>query len=375
MQINRRNFIKQSIALGAAALGTGSILSACSSSITRQDLVQKDMPNPATAMLQKEHISILHHAALAPSGHNSQPWRVRIVAPDEWIIEADPSRRLPSVDPQNREAMLSLGAFTENLVLAAGSYGFRTEANVVAQSAFDREIIKIKLHKDTPRPYPLERITQRMTVKNGYLEGEISSQNIKTLAKPFGGRLFYFPNGTPHAECIREGAIEHFRNQTYREDAQAESIKWFRLSNKDAEKYRDGLTVQGMEIQGIKGWYVSHFVSPEDFLKPSFLEQSVDHTARLAREGGGWLVITSQGNTVADLIDTGRKFERMALIAREHRIAIHPMTQFLEEKKGIDTIMGHHRADMHPQFILRVGYLNQYPQPVSLRRPVDWFVV
>ena len=65
----------------------------------------------------------------------------------------------------------------------------------------------------------------------------------------------------------------------------------------------------------------------------------------------------------------------MALIAREHMIAIHPMTQFLEEKNGIDTIMGHHHADMHPQFILRVGYLNQYPQPVSLRRPVDWFVV
>ena len=375
MQINRRNFIKQSIALGAAALGTGSILSACSSSITRQDLVQKDHANPATAMLQKEHISILHHAALAPSGHNSQPWTVRIVASDEWIIEADPSRRLPSVDPQNREAMLSLGAFTENLVLAAGSFGFRAEAKVVAQSAFDREIINIKLHRDTPRPYPLGRITQRMTVKNGYLKTEISSQNIKTLAKPFGGRLFYFPNGTPHAECIREGAIEHFRHQTYREDAQAESIKWFRLSNKDAEKHRDGLTVQGMEIQGIKGWYVSHFVSPDDFLKPSFLEQSVDHTARLAREGGGWLVITSQGNTVADLIDTGRKFERMALIARENMIAIHPMTQFLEEKKGIDAIMAHHPADMHPQFILRVGYLNQYPQPVSLRRPVDWFVV
>ena len=374
MHINRRNFIKQSIALGAAALGTGSLLSGCSSSITRQDLVQNSAPNPATAMLQKEHISILHHAALAPSGHNAQPWVVRIVSPHEWIIEADPNRRLPSVDPQNREAMLSLGTFTENLVLAAGTLGFRADATVVAQSPFDREIINIYLHRDTPRPYPLERITQRMTVKHGYLGKEISAQDIKTLADPFGGRLFYFPNGTPHAECIRDGAVEHFRKQTYRKDAQLESIKWLRLSNQEAEKHRDGLTVQGMEIQGIKGWYVSHFVEPEDFLKPSFLEQSVDHTAKLAREGGGWLVITSQGNSVADLIDTGRKFERMALIARENMIAVHPMTQFLEEIEGIDRINAHHHATMHPQFILRVGYLNTYPQPVSLRRPVSWFV-
>ena len=373
MQINRRNFIKQSIALGAAALGTGSFLNACSSGITRQDLIQKSAPTPATAKLQKEHVAILHHAALAPSGHNSQPWIVRIVSPHEWVVEADPSRRLPSVDPQNREAMLSLGAFTENLVLTAGSLGFRADATVVAQSSFDRDIIKIELHRDSPRPYPLERITQRMTVKHGYLKREISAKDIKTLARPFGGRLFYFPNGTPHAECLREGTIQHFRKQTYREDAQMETIRWLRLSNREAEKHRDGLTVKAMEIQGFKGWYVSHFVKPDDFLKPAFLEQSVDHTARLAREGGGWLVITSQGNTVADLIKTGRKFERMALIARENRIAVQPMTQFLEEKEGIQQITAHHPTDMLPQFILRVGYLDSYPQPVSLRRPVERF--
>jgi len=29
---------------------------------------------------------------------------------------------------------------------------------------------------------------------------------------------------------------------------------------------------------------------------------------------------------------------------------------------------------MIPQFLLRVGYLKRYPEPVSLRRPVNWFV-
>lgn len=375
MNINRRNFIKRSIALGTAALGTGSFLGACSSSITRQDLTQQSAPHPATAMLPKEHMTILHHAALAPSGHNSQPWIVRVVSPHEWIIEADPMRRLPGVDPQNREAMLSLGAFTENLVLTAGAMGYRADTTVVAENAFDKDIVKIELHREKPAPYPLERITTRMTVKHGYRDTEISSRDVKVLGEPFGGHLFYFPNGTPHAECIREGAVEHFRRQSYREDAQKETIKWLRLSNNAAEKHRDGLTVQGMEIQGFKGWYVSHFVDPEDFLKPSFLKQGIDHTSRLARQGGGWIVITSQGNTVADLIDTGRKFERMALQCRENMLAVHPMTQFLEEKDGMGQIIAHHQADMHPQFILRVGYLDSYPRPVSLRRPVNRFLV
>ena len=64
----------------------------------------------------------------------------------------------------------------------------------------------------------------------------------------------------------------------------------------------------------------------------------------------------------------------MVLMARERMIAIHPMTQYIEEQTGMDQIAANHGSDVIPQFILRVGYLKSYPEPVSLRRPVDWFV-
>ena len=64
----------------------------------------------------------------------------------------------------------------------------------------------------------------------------------------------------------------------------------------------------------------------------------------------------------------------MALLARERNIALQPMTQYLEEAAGQNQITANHSNDMYPQFILRVGYLKRYPKPVSLRRPVSWFV-
>jgi len=64
----------------------------------------------------------------------------------------------------------------------------------------------------------------------------------------------------------------------------------------------------------------------------------------------------------------------MALMARERKLAIQPMTQYLEEKEGLQQIAANHAAGVVPQFLLRVGYLKNYPNPVSLRRPVDWFV-
>jgi hypothetical protein len=162
--------------------------------------------------------------------------------------------------------------------------------------------------------------------------------------------------------------------QTDRDEAQQELVKWLRLSHEASEKHRDGLTTEGMEIRGLKGRYVRTLTSPEDFMKESMRKRSVEEAAKLVGQGGGWFVITSTRQSVADLIEAGRGFERMALMARERGVAVHPMTQILEEEIGRREIASNHDAGMLPQFVLRVGYLDKYPDPVSPRRPVRWFL-
>jgi hypothetical protein len=56
-------------------------------------------------------LDILRLASRAPNGHNTQPWTITLVDPATWILGSDQTRRLPAVDPANREMLLSLGAF------------------------------------------------------------------------------------------------------------------------------------------------------------------------------------------------------------------------------------------------------------------------
>jgi hypothetical protein len=373
MKINRRSFLKKSLAAGSMLAGAGALISACSG-ISRSGPPESGRSGEPCCRLDKARNAVLYYASLAPSGHNSQPWYVKVLDRNHWIIGADPLRRLPAVDPHNREVLLSIGAFTENLVTAAASFGLRAELELLAADPFELDILKVYLSPAKAVDYPLQRIAGRMTVKHGYLADELKKDDLNVLSKAFNGQMFYFPRGSAHADCIAEGAVEYFRRQSQRDDAQQELVTWLRLSNSDAERLRDGLTVEGMEIRGFKGWFIRNFVEPEDFLKPNFRRQGVDHTARLARQGGGWIIITSPGRTVADLIEAGRRFERMALLAREYNIALQPMTQYLEEAAGLNQIAANHTTDMHPQFILRAGYLKRYPAPVSLRRPVSWLV-
>jgi len=50
------------------------------------------------------------------------------------------------------------------------------------------------------------------------------------------------------------------------------------------------------------------------------------------------------------------------------------MTQILEENQTSQQVNKTIGIEDDIQFILRLGYLKHYPEPVTLRRPVNWFV-
>jgi len=375
--MDRREFITKGMTAGTLALGASALFSSCNGDL-RSKLMHPQMHTNDNSdhikYMTQEVYKILYYASLAPSGHNAQPWSVKLLNETEWIIESDIERRLSVVDPGNRESVLSMGAFIENLVTVAAVFGFNAHVTILAKNNFDRKVAKVYLEKRTPQKYPLQRITTRRTVKSNMLPRELTKIDIKAFEDKVGSRLYYFPRGSSHAAFMDKEAIDNFRIQTENDKAQEELSHWVRFKNSDVEKYRDGMTTQGMEISGIIGWYARNFMSKKDVMSDSFREKGIEKIIKQVGQGAGWLVITSAGHSTADLIDTGRRFQRMALIARERNIAIHPMTQAIEEKHGQVNIKANHKPDMIPQFMLRVGYVNKYPDPVTLRRPVQWFV-
>ena len=84
--------------------------------------------------------------------------------------------------------------------------------------------------------------------------------------------------------------------------------------------------------------------------------------------------MTSGDSKIPTLIEYGRVFESMLLKIREKMIAVHPMTQMLEEAPWKNNVAKELGVTGEVQWILRIGYLKSYPDPVSLRRPVSWFV-
>jgi hypothetical protein len=361
---------------GLLMAGVSSVLSVTlGTSSSRAAALRSPADAPENAQLRQllgdTAVSILSYASLAPSGHNAQPWVVDIVDRGHWRIGTRRENWLPAVDPSNRETLLSIGAFLENLAVAAGVLGRAIDYEVIADSAFDPTLIDLRLRPATPASYPLPRLQERRTLRTGYGNEPLRMEDIRSVT---GGaaEFTYLPRDSRAARYLAEATIEANRAQTYRDPAQEELADWIRWSTQDQLRLRNGLTPAGMEIDGILGWYVGTFYDRTDVLTPRFREAGIKQAVERVSQGAGWVVMTGP-DSVAGLIETGRRFQRMWLLLREHSIAIHPMSQVLEESSDTKAVARELGIDGIPQFVLRIGYVTKYPDPVSPRMPVTWF--
>lgn len=369
--MDRRKFLGfAGVALVTA--GGAAYLISDNHNITRADIPSS--PSDGIAFKADER-EILYLASLAPSGHNTQPWLINYIQPYHWIICNDKTKWLPAVDPTQRETMLSIGTFLQNLESAAGHFSYACQFDILAKNNQDENVVEIRLKKTgSPTGYDIEKISSRRTLRSGFESGVIKTEDVAYLTYPDINHLYYFPSPSKEATWLNEQTIEANKLQIGHDGAQKELADWIRFSSKDAKKYRDGLTTASMEINGLSGLFVRNFYGKDDVMKKSFRDKSIDKVREQVAHSAGWMVISSTGNSVALLIETGMRMQRLFLKVRSKGIALHPMTQILEETetgKAVNTSTG---ISDPIQFLLRVGYVADYPAPVSLRRPVDWFV-
>ncbi|MEG4319444.1 MULTISPECIES: hypothetical protein [unclassified Microcoleus] len=244
--VNREKFI--SIAGGTiiAAVTTAYLLSD-KSNLSRADLKPTD---DRTETLQPHEKEILLLASLAPSGHNTQPWFVQYLEPYHWIIGNDRTKWLPAVDPTQRETILSIGSFIQNLEYAAGAFGYVCDCNLLATTNQDDRVIEVKLLKQTSKnPFDTAKIKNRRTVRSDFLSDVLKKEDIAYLVNSEPEFIHYLPNTSQESQFIDAQTIVANRLQADRDPAQQELADWIRFSTKNAEKYRDGLTTASREIE------------------------------------------------------------------------------------------------------------------------------
>jgi hypothetical protein len=108
----------------------------------------------------------LRDALKAPSAHNVQPWRftVRGASVELW---ADPTRRLPVVDPDDRELTISCGAALGFLQISLLRYGYEPHVELLLDGARLARISLGPPHVPTDRTKELAAAIDRCHANRG----------------------------------------------------------------------------------------------------------------------------------------------------------------------------------------------------------------
>jgi len=328
-------------------------------------------PNDKSAIYQ-----VLYYASLAGSSHNSQPWKAEVYREDSILVFADTSRKLTVVDSTSRELYISVGAFIENLRLAASCYGYEANIKIHTRpegSSGPVASIALAKSKEKKEEAILTEIKLRTTLRTPFDTLSIKQSDRATLVSVDSSSIHYFAATSPQGKYIRKKESEAYAQQAKNKKAQDELAGWIRFSNKDVKQKQDGLTTEGMGITGIGGFVVRNFFKPEDSKKESFVTQGIDKTKLQVGNCAGWIVITQKTENIESWINTGMLYQAIHLKCRKMNLGFHPMNQLIEEagfEGETNTYLGINGKIM---MIARIGYVNDYPAPVSVRRPVERF--
>ncbi len=331
-----------------------------------------------TLKVETDMHKILCYASLAGSSHNSQPWKAEVYPNDSILIFADTTRLLDVVDPKGIELYISVGAFIENLDIAANALGYKTEITILETGTnASLPTASVKLTK-TSLPQNLkylEELELRTTLRIPFDTVAIKNIDSEKLVSIAPEKLIFVPANSPDGYFISKKELEAYTIQAYQKEAQDELASWMRFSNKDVNSKRDGLTPAGMGIKGIGGFMLLNFMKPEDSKKESFVKAGVEKTQKQVENCGGWIINTTEKDDLGEWINVGRIYERLNIQCRSLNLGFHPMNQLIEVPQIDKEVNDKMAPGRKIRFVARIGYVIDYPAPVSKRRPVESFTV
>jgi len=313
---------------------------------------------------------IIYYGSLAGNSHNTQPWKVRIINNSSFEVHADFSRKLHVVDDTARGLYISLGAFIENCAAAAGAMGYRCDVTYTADKNSDEKAAVITLARAAADTIDLKDIEARRTIRTPFSAKPLSESHLSGLIAGEGGSAHYFTRDSAEGKYIERNTALAYAQQARDPAAKDELAGWMRFSNKDAVARRDGLTTSGMGIGGIAGFIVSNFMKPEDSKTESFVNEGIKKAAAQLSSYAGWIVITQPADTPQMWMETGRIYERINIRCRKYMIGFHPVNAMIEEDNYEREAARAIPLKGKIQFIARVGYVDSYPDAVSVRRDI-----
>lgn len=296
---------------------------------------------------------ILNFAILAPSSHNSQPWRFRL---DDSSISVfvEPSRRLVASDTNDRQLFISLGCAITNILVAADYYGYVTDIQFLPDAKDGdyaaRIVFKKGVAKTGSADHLICAISQRVNNRNPYA--------VRLPDAVFLGKIRALGSETVQVAVITDAAIKDALADAALEAGVAamEDVSFreelSRYVKTNVTRSGFGMPAFGMGISTPVSLFVPFLIRRFNMNR---VNRKKDERV-LKQFTPAFVVIATKADTKESWLRTGELYECIALMATQEGMTTGVWAapiQIGEYYKGFQAIL---KTDFRPQMFFRLGY-------------------
>lgn len=283
-------------------------------------------------------LDAFRHAILAPNPHNRQPWLIKLEGGDQAVLSCDLDKRLPATDPFDRQIVIGFGTFIELTRIAAAQRGHEL---VVApfpegepQSRLDgRPLARLQF---VPQPGlvadPLfAAIPLRRSNKQAY---DLTRQPAPAMLAQVADGDAQWSADADMIRALREQVLAAVDIELHDHAANMESVDLMRIGATEVDAQPDGIALSGPMIEALHLVGIANRESLADPGSSAF----ASGTAMLRETYGSipaLLWVMTPGNSRTEQLDAGRRYVRANLRAAVAGLAVHPMSQSLQEYPAV----------------------------------------
>jgi nitroreductase len=300
-------------------------------------------------------------AVLAPSLHNSQPWRFRLRT-DAVEVLADPERALPASDPTGWAMRIACGAATFNMRLAFATQGNPVEVHWLPSHG--DPAVMAALTPVAPRPAsPLEQRLYRAIPRRHSNRLPFWPQPVPTDARAqlisaarVEAAWLELVTGTAPVGAVAE--IAHTANQVLGRNSSylAELAAWTRPDDAKGD--------------GVPAAAGGPSPEPQDLFPQRPFGDRARSPGRDFEPEPLVAVLGTPGNTPTDQLVAGHALQRVLLTVTDLGLAASMLSQPIEvpaAREQLRLALGRYGT---PQMVLRIGY-GQPGATTPRRDPAD----
>lgn len=315
-----------------------------------------------TAMPAAVGVRTIELACAAPSTHNTQPWRWRLRA-DGVELHADPTRRLPSLDPEDRNLAISCGAALHHAVVAARSLGWDSDVTRLSPLDHPTRLAVVRLTPGAAatdeEQADLAALLARQTDRRRFTSWPVPSARLESLVAA----------AEAHGVLARvvDDALARFRLE--RLVAQAQSLQ-------DADptaRAEQQLWLGAGRDDGIPPG-VLPARDPGHPVRFGVIEDGLPDAPRRDVAGtDGVIVLGTAADSRSAWLRAGEALSSLWLAATQKGLSVVPISQPIEVPETRAELR--HRVlgeDLSPHLLLRIGWqaIGRSEVPRTPRRPL-----